>query len=84
MTNIVNQFYHQRQNRPFRKEEPMSVEQLKHQLTAPPGEEELARRRDVFARIMEHRREAVISPLTTADLVHQARQEEDDAYGGDR
>ncbi len=62
----------------------MSVEQLKAQLTAPPSEEELARRRAVFARIMEHRRAAVIAPLTTADLIHQARQEEYDSYGGDR
>ena len=62
----------------------MSVEQLKSQLTAPPSEEELARRRAVVARILEHRGEAVIAPLTTADLIHQARQEEYESYGGDR
>ena len=84
MTNIMNQFPSQRHGHPFRKEEGMSVEHLKQQLLTPPTEEELARRQAVFARIMAHRREAVISPLTTADLVHHARQEESDSYGGDR
>ena len=62
----------------------MRLEQLKQQLTAPPSAEELARRKEVFARIVAHRREASIAPLTTADLVHQAREEEERSYGGDR
>ena len=62
----------------------MSVEQLKAQLTAPPSAEELARRRAVFERIKAARQGRSIAPLTTADLVHQAREEEARSYGGDR
>jgi hypothetical protein len=62
----------------------MSLEQLKQQLIAPPPAEELARRRVLVARITAARQERAIAPLTTADLVHQAREEEDPSHGGDR
>jgi hypothetical protein len=71
-------------NRHARKEDAMSLEQLKQQLTAPPSAEELARRRAVFERIKAARQDRSIAPLTTADLVHQAREEEYRAYGGER
>ncbi len=59
----------------------MSVEQLKAALTAPPSEEELLRRQAVIARTLAHRKDLVITPLTTADLVRQARAEDDQADG---
>ncbi len=62
----------------------MSVEQLKQRLLTPPTAEELARRQALLARIIEHRRELDIRPLTTADLVHQAREEEYASYGDGR
>lgn len=62
----------------------MSIEQFKQQLTTPPSAEELARRRSVVARIKASRTGRSIAPLTTADLVHQAREEEYQSYGGDR
>ena len=67
-----------------RKEHPMNIEQLKQQLASPPTAEERARREALLARIIEHRKDFVITPLTTADLVHQAREEEYQSYGGDR
>jgi excisionase family DNA binding protein len=63
---------------------PMSIEQFKQTLATPPTPEELARRQALLARIIEHRKEFVIAPLTTADLVHHAREEEYQSYGGDR
>ncbi len=68
---------------PSRREgpQPMSIEQFKHVLATPPTPEELARRQALVARIKEARKERVISPLTTADLVHQARAEEYASYG---
>jgi excisionase family DNA binding protein len=42
----------------------------------PPSEEELARRRELYERIMARRKELVITPLTAADLVHKARSME--------
>jgi hypothetical protein len=83
MTHLSNPVPQHRSRHSPRKEDDMSIEQLKQQLTAPPSAEELARRKDVFARIVAHRREASIAPLTTADLVHQAREEEERSYGGD-
>jgi excisionase family DNA binding protein len=62
----------------------VSVEELKRQLTAPPSADELARRQAVVARILEHRTDFVITPLTTTDLIHQAREEEYKSYGLDR
>ncbi len=63
---------------------PMSIEQLKQHLATPPTGAELARRQAVVASTREHRKEFVIIPLTTADLVHQARQEESESYASDR
>ena len=54
----------------------MSVEDLKRRLTAPPSAEELARRKALLERILAHRRDVNIAPLTTADLIRQAREEE--------
>ena len=62
----------------------MSLEQIKQQLATPPTPEELTRRQVVLARILEHRKACTIAPLTTADLVHYAREEESQSYGGDR
>ncbi len=67
-----------------RKEGPMRIEQFKQTLATPPTPEELARRQALVARIKQARTERVITPLTTADLVHQARQEEYDTYGRGR
>ncbi len=61
----------------------MTIEQLKQHLTAPPSAEELARRRSVVARIKAGRTGRSIAPATTTDLVHQAREEECQSYGGD-
>lgn len=48
-----------------------------------PTAEELARRRELGARILENRKHRVITPLTTADLVHMSRDDET-WYGPDR
>src|SRR5438067_265417 len=50
-------------------------------LFTPPSPDEIARRKALVAEILEHRAKAVITPLTTADLVHQAREQEYEAYG---
>lgn len=51
-------------------------------LTIPePTAEQLARRRALVDKILVNRQRRVISPLTTADLVHLAR--EDDTWYGD-
>lgn len=84
MTHLINQVPQHPPGQHTRKEDPMSLEQLKQQLTAPPSAEELARRRAVFERIKAARQERSIAPLTTADLVHRAREEEYQLYGGDR
>jgi bifunctional DNA-binding transcriptional regulator/antitoxin component of YhaV-PrlF toxin-antitoxin module len=53
-------------------------------LTIPePTPAQLARRRALVDRILANRQQRVISPLTTADLVHLAR-EDDTWYGDDR
>jgi excisionase family DNA binding protein len=67
-----------------REESPMSIEQLKQQLTTPPSPEELARRQAVVTRTIEHRKDLVITPLTTADLIRRAREEEAQSHGIDR
>ena len=83
MTHLSNQVPQHAIRQHTGKEETMSLEQLKQRLTAPPSAEELARRTAVFERIVAHRREVTITPLTTADLVRQAREEEERSYGGD-
>lgn len=40
-----------------------------------PTPDDLARRAELVARILERRRQRVITPLTTADLVHLARED---------
>jgi len=42
-----------------------------------PSDEEIARRQALFERILANRKDRNIAPLTTADLVHLAREEED-------
>ncbi len=43
-------------------------------LNQPVTAEEIARRTEVAARILAHREKLDIRPLTTADLIHQARE----------
>ncbi len=45
-----------------------------------PSALELGRRKALVARILSKREERVIAPLTTAELVHQAREQEATAY----
>ncbi|MBI2761717.1 MAG: excisionase family DNA-binding protein [Chloroflexi bacterium] len=45
-------------------------------LRTPPTPEELARRQELVARILENRKTRVITPLTTADLIHMSREAE--------
>jgi hypothetical protein len=68
---------------PGRQEHTMTMEQFKQTLATPPTPEELARRQALVARIKEARKARVITPLTTADLVRQAREEKQMAYGSD-
>jgi prevent-host-death family protein len=51
---------------------------------ASPTKEEIARRQKLGAHILELREQANIAPLTTADLVHQVREEEMESYGNSR
>jgi hypothetical protein len=53
-------------------------------LLAPPSPEELARRNAVAERIRTAWPHRVITPLTTADLIHEARAQEEEAYGQPR
>jgi excisionase family DNA binding protein len=46
-----------------------------------PSPEEIARRRALFQQILADREDARIVPLTTADLIHMARAEEEQRYG---
>jgi prevent-host-death family protein len=48
--------------------------------TSSPTKEELAHRQALVAKVLAHAEKRVISPLTTADLVHQARAEREEAY----
>ena len=50
----------------------------------PPGSGEIARRQALVAEILDLRKQAEISPLTTADFVHQVREQEQEAYGRPR
>ena len=49
-------------------------------LFQPVSQEKLARRQALVAQILEKRKERNIAPLTTADLVHKAREEEMRSY----
>ena len=57
----------------------MAVESEKVQI-GPATEEELARRKALVARILSKRKERVIAPLTTADLVRKVREGERRSY----
>ncbi|MBI2760226.1 MAG: hypothetical protein HYX51_02225 [Chloroflexi bacterium] len=62
----------------------MTIDEFLQYAATPPTSEELARRQALLERITEHRKNVVITPLTTADLVRMAREEEYQSYGGDR
>ena len=47
---------------------------------SPPTKEELARRQALVAKILANAQTRIISPLTTADLIHQVRAEREEAY----
>ena len=49
-------------------------------LFARPSDEELARRREVVTRILANQEGRSIAPLTTADLIHQVREEREERY----
>ncbi len=49
-----------------------------------PTKQEVARRQKLGAHILRLREQANIAPLTTADLVHQVREEEMQSYGNSR
>jgi len=46
----------------------------------PPTNEELTGRQALVAKILANFQKRVISPLRTADLIHQARAEREEAY----
>jgi prevent-host-death family protein len=48
--------------------------------TQPVSREELAQRQVLVARVLANAEKRVIAPLTTAGLVHQVREEEQEAY----
>ncbi|MGH2367549.1 MAG: hypothetical protein ACRDI2_05065 [Chloroflexota bacterium] len=58
----------------------MERAKARQRLFAPVSEEELARRQTLVKEILANRERRVISPLTTADLVHQVREEEYRSY----
>lgn len=51
---------------------------------APPSPEEIDRRKALVAEILELRQQALITPLTSAELVHQVREQEYEVYGKPR
>ncbi|MHB8575579.1 MAG: type II toxin-antitoxin system prevent-host-death family antitoxin [Dehalococcoidia bacterium] len=53
-------------------------------LLAPPSPEEVERRRAIAAQIRSNRPYRAIAPLTAADLIHEARAQEEAAYGQPR
>lgn len=55
-----------------------------HTGTSGLSREELDQRRALVARILEASKDRVISPMTTADLVHQVREEEERSHGAGR
>lgn len=59
-----------------------TTDRVRDALFAPPTPEELKRRQEVVARTLVNRESRVITPLTTADLVAQARDE--DVWYGER
>lgn len=59
------------------KEAPVKSERMPF---TPPSAEELARRQALVATILAHREERSIAPMTTADLVREARKSEMHSY----
>lgn len=57
-----------------------TLEQAKTLIHQPPTDEEFARRRAVVAMILENRKGRTIAPLTSADLVHEARSRQRKLY----
>jgi excisionase family DNA binding protein len=49
-------------------------------LGEPPSAAELARRQKVVAQILANREKRSIAPLTSADLIHQVREEREERY----
>jgi hypothetical protein len=49
-----------------------------------PSQEEIARRQALVQKISANREKRVIAPLTSADLVRRAREDEYSAYGKPR
>ena len=84
MTRAVDQFRQSHGLQTDRPQDQMSTEQLKQFLLIPPSADEVVRRQALVARIKEARRERMIAPLTTTDLVHQARMSEHESDGGER
>lgn len=60
------------------------ADSLLAELVPRPSPEELARRQAIAAQILAERDERVIGPLTSADLIHQAREAEWRSYGKPR
>ena len=63
--------------RPLEPDEPKSVTGYSF---VRPSEEELARRREVVARILANQKGRSIAPLTAADLIRQVRDEREERY----
>jgi hypothetical protein len=61
-------------------EEESTIERKRAALFARPSPAELARRQALIEQILEERKTRVITPLTSADLVHQVREEEYRSY----
>ena len=57
---------------------PMTLDEWRNRL--PPTEEELQRRRELIEQIVKNREGRSIAPLTTADLIHQVRDEREERH----
>jgi len=60
-------------------EHPIAFEQYVYRKPSP---EELARRKALVEQILADREHRNIAPLTASDLIHMAREEEEQRYGG--
>ena len=68
---------------PARPAEPVPVESerpISPYVFVPPSAEEIARRQEVYARILQNQKGRSIAPLTTADLIRQVREEREGRY----
>lgn len=66
--------------RPTELDEPEATLPLGGYVFVRPSEEELARRHEVVARILENRKGRSIAPLTSSDLIRQVREEREERY----